>query len=145
MGYSKGNRVRNKTNNSAHDNRLTGKNVQWVQAQLRQAFERWGLPGGLCVDNGKPWGSWSDLPTALALWLLGLGIALHWNPPRRPWKNGVVEHSQETAPGSCKGSWTKPTGCSGSCTRSWARSLVRRGPRDRTFWPHFPPRPGKMR
>jgi hypothetical protein len=77
-----------------------------VQAQLRQAFERWGLPGGLRVDNGKPWGSWSDLPTVLALWLLGLGIELHWNPPRQPWKNGVVEHSQETAQ-----RWADPACC----------------------------------
>jgi hypothetical protein len=64
------------------------------------------LPGRLRVDNGKPWGSWSDLPTALALWLLGLGIELIWNPPRQPRKNGVVERSQGTAkrwgdPGSC--------------------------------------------
>src|ERR671934_175688 len=67
-----------------------------VQPLLRQAFGRWGLPGGLRVDNGKPWGSWSDLPTALALWLLGLGIELHWNPPRQPQRNGVVERSQGT-------------------------------------------------
>jgi len=64
------------------------------------------LPGRLRVDNGKPWGSWSDLPTALALWLLGLGIELIWNPPRQPRKNGVVERAQGTAkrwgdPGSC--------------------------------------------
>ncbi len=37
-----------------------------VQQQLRTAFTRWGLPCQLRVDNGKPWGSWSDLPPALA-------------------------------------------------------------------------------
>jgi transposase InsO family protein len=77
-----------------------------VQEQLRAAFARWGLPWRLRVDNGKPWGSWSDLPTALALWLIGLGVELLWNPPRRPQDNGVVERSQGTAkrwgdPGSC--------------------------------------------
>ena len=33
-----------------------------MQQQLRAAFARWGLPHRLRVDNGKPWGSWSDLP-----------------------------------------------------------------------------------
>jgi hypothetical protein len=58
------------------------------------------------VDNGSPWGSWSDLPPPLALWLIGLGVEVHWNPARRPQCNGVVEHSHDTAqrwadPGSC--------------------------------------------
>jgi hypothetical protein len=80
----------------------------WVQAQLRQAFACWGLPARLRVDNGKPWGSWSDLPPVLALWLIGLGIELLWIPARRPPCNGVVERSQGTGkrwadPGSCDG------------------------------------------
>jgi hypothetical protein len=45
-----------------------------VQAELRRQFRRWGLPNALRVDNGNPWGDWSDLPTALALWLIGLGL-----------------------------------------------------------------------
>src|SRR5262249_38166991 len=77
-----------------------------VQEQLRAGFTRWGRPRRLGVDNGKPWGSWRALPTALALWLIGLGIEMLWNPPRRPQANGVVERSQGTAkrwgdPGSC--------------------------------------------
>jgi hypothetical protein len=63
---------------------------------LRAAFGRWGLPGRIRVDNGYPWGSTGDLPTELGLWLLGLGIELISNPPRRPQANGVVERSQET-------------------------------------------------
>lgn len=58
---------------------------------LRRAFERWGLPERLRVDNGHPWGSHSDLPPALALWLLGLGVAVIWNDPSCPEQNGVVE------------------------------------------------------
>jgi len=77
-----------------------------VQEQLRRAFGRWGLPRGLRVDNGSPWGSWSDLPTALAMWLIGLGIAMVWNPPRQPQKNGVVERSQGTAK-----RWAEPHTC----------------------------------
>jgi len=67
-----------------------------VQKQLRRAFQQWGLPERFRVDNGIPWGSWGDLPTDLALWLIGLRIDMVWNPPRRPQDNGVVERSQGT-------------------------------------------------
>jgi hypothetical protein len=67
--------------------------VQQAQDALRAAFCRWGLPGALRLDNGYPWGSWSELPTALALWLAGLGVGLLFNPPRRPRDNPVVERS----------------------------------------------------
>jgi len=59
------------------------------------------------VDNGTPWGSPGDLPTDLALWILGLGIDMIWNPPRQPQKNGVVERSQGTAK-----RWAEPHTCS---------------------------------
>jgi hypothetical protein len=62
---------------------------------LRAAFGRWGLPARLRVDNGHPWASRGDLPTELGLWLAGLGVAVVYNPPRRPQANGVVERSQE--------------------------------------------------
>lgn len=77
-----------------------------VQQALRAAFARWGLPRRLRVDNGKPWGSWSDLPPVLALWLIGLGIDLLWNDPRRPQQNGVVERSQGTGK-----RWAEPQAC----------------------------------
>jgi hypothetical protein len=69
-------------------------------------FGRWGLPHRLRVDNGKPWGSWSDLPPALALWLIGLGVAVAWNDPCCPQQNGVVERSQGTAK-----RWAEPQAC----------------------------------
>jgi transposase InsO family protein len=77
-----------------------------VQQALRLIFSRWGLPRSFRVDNGPPWGSSSDWPTELALWLIGLGVAMRWNPPRRPQDNGVIERSQGTGkrwaePGSC--------------------------------------------
>jgi hypothetical protein len=77
-----------------------------VQQQLRSAFTRWGLPRCLRVDNGKPWGSRSDLPPLLALWLIGLGIDMLWNDPRSPQQNGVVERSQGTAK-----RWAEPHAC----------------------------------
>ncbi len=59
------------------------------------------------VDNGAPWGSTGELPTDLALWLIGLGVGVIWNPPRCPRANGVVERSQGTGkrwaePGTCR-------------------------------------------
>jgi transposase InsO family protein len=77
-----------------------------VQAELRQCFERWGRPLSVRVDNGSPWGSWGDLPPPLALWLIGLGVGVIWNPPRRPQDNGVVERSQGLA-----GNWAEPDRC----------------------------------
>jgi hypothetical protein len=77
-----------------------------VQESLRQAFGRWGRPQRFRVDNGMPWGSWSDLPTDLALWLIGLDIAMIWNRPRTPQENGVVERSQGTGK-----RWAEPRAC----------------------------------
>jgi hypothetical protein len=73
-----------------------------VQALLRQVFALWGLPETLRWDNGLPWGSWNDLPTALALWLVGLGVDLIFNPPRQPQYNGIVEKSQDTGQRWCE-------------------------------------------
>jgi len=78
-----------------------------TQAALRKSFTTWGLPGRLRVDNGPPWGSHGDLPTDLALWVLGLHVGFIWNPPRRPQRNGVVERFQGV--GKC---WAEPESCS---------------------------------
>jgi hypothetical protein len=77
-----------------------------VQSELRCCFKRWGRPTSVRVDNGNPWGSWGDLPTPLALWLVGLNIGVIWNPPRRPQDNGVVERSQGVA-----FNWAEPDRC----------------------------------
>lgn len=79
---------------------------QAVQDCLRQWFARWGQPDALRVDNGFPWGSKGELPTDLALWLIGLGIEMIWNPPRQPQKNGVIERSQGTGK-----RWAEPAHC----------------------------------
>jgi hypothetical protein len=73
---------------------------------FRRVFARWGLPERARVDNGHPWGSASDLPPALALWLIGLGIEVLWNPPHQPWRNPKVER--------CNGvtqQWAEPRAC----------------------------------
>lgn len=80
--------------------------AEFTQAELRQAFQKWGMPQSIRVDNGWPWGSAGDLPTDLALWLIGLNLQIHWNPPRCPQKNGVVERSQGTGK-----RWAHPATC----------------------------------
>lgn len=42
----------------------------------------------------------------LALWILGLGIDMHWNRPGQPQENGVIERSQGTAK-----RWADPAAC----------------------------------
>ena len=77
-----------------------------VQETLRLIFSRWGRPQSFRVDNGCPWGSKGDWPTDLALWLIGLGVDVIWNPARRPQDNGVVERSQGTGK-----RWGEPETC----------------------------------
>ena len=77
-----------------------------MQETLRLIFTQWGLPKGFRVDNGTPWGSKGDWPTDLALWLIGLGVTMTWNPARTPQDNGVVERSQGTGK-----RWTEPGTC----------------------------------
>lgn len=60
----------------------------------------------LRFDNGKPWGSWGDHPTPLALWLIGSGAGVAWIPPRTPQDNGVVERGQGVAK-----AWAEPQRC----------------------------------
>jgi hypothetical protein len=78
-----------------------------VQAVLRIWFTQWGLPAELRLDNGAPWGSAGrDFPPDLALWLVGLGIALVWNKPRHKQGNAVIERAH----GVCQ-RWGEPGTC----------------------------------
>ena len=78
-----------------------------MQEAFRQVFARWGMPARLQTDNGVPWGCNGELPPALALWLVGLGVDVRWSRPRVPQDNGVVERSMRTGkawanPGKCR-------------------------------------------
>jgi hypothetical protein len=109
--------------------------VGQVQAHLRRLFGRWGMPGALRVDNGSPWGSWSDLPPPLALWLIGLGREVLWNEPRRPQRNGVVENSQGVGQ-----RWAEPQRC-----RSVAELQARLDEEDRVQREEYPHELGRAR
>ena len=77
-----------------------------VKSAIEDLFDKWGPPERMRVDNGAPWGSSGDLPPELALWLIGLGIDVTWNAPRRPQENGVIERSQGTGK-----RWSEPRRC----------------------------------
>jgi transposase InsO family protein len=77
-----------------------------VKEAMGPWFEEWGRPKRIRVDNGAPWATWSDLPPALALWWIGLGIDPIWNHPHCPKENAQVER--------CNGlveSWGEPGQC----------------------------------
>jgi len=77
-----------------------------VQRVWRDWFIRWGLPEEMRLDNGCPWGGRFELPTALELWLAGLGVKAVFNPPRQPRYNGVVERGHGTS-----GRWAEVKAC----------------------------------
>ena len=79
-------------------------------------------------QNGYPWGSSRDLPSELALWLIGLGVEPIWNPPARPTRNAKVER--------CNG-LTQQWGELHTCTdcKQAARALARIGRIQREEYP----------
>jgi hypothetical protein len=77
-----------------------------VADALRLYFMRWGMPERLRVDNGTPWGNWNDLPTAFALWAIGLGVEWRWNDACCPQQNPKIERSQGTGK-----RWAEPKQC----------------------------------
>ena len=64
-----------------------------VQACLREAFSRYGLPARMNTDNGSPWGSPGQPGqlTELAVWLIRLGIRLSYSRAYHPQTNGKDE------------------------------------------------------
>jgi len=79
-----------------------------VQSCLQNWFEQWGLPRQIRFDNGKPWANPGQphVPTALALWLVGLGIAVTFGRPRQSTDNAVVERSH-----GILADWVEPSQC----------------------------------
>jgi transposase InsO family protein len=68
-----------------------------VQRSLQQAFERYGLPERINVDNGSPWGnSMEGSLTAFGVWLIRLGVHLSHSRPAHPQTNGKDERFHRT-------------------------------------------------
>jgi transposase InsO family protein len=70
---------------------------QTVQAQLTAAFERYGLPERMTMDNGPPWGDGPGSPfTVLTVWLMRLGIRCGHSRPYHPQTQGKDERFHRT-------------------------------------------------
>lgn len=67
-----------------------------VRAALTKVFERYGLPERINTDNGPPWGSAGRGVTALAAWLIRLGISVSHSRPYHPQTNGKDERFHRT-------------------------------------------------
>lgn len=74
---------------------------------LQAAMTTWGKPKGIRMDNGAPWGTQSPLPSALGLWLVGLGIEPIYGRPRHTTDNAVVERDHGVL-----AQWVQPDECS---------------------------------
>ena len=61
------------------------------------AFNQFGLPKQINVDNGRPWGNSSIVKhTQLTVWLLRLNILVTHSRPRHPQTNGKLERFHRT-------------------------------------------------
>ncbi|HUF81761.1 MAG TPA: IS481 family transposase [Burkholderiales bacterium] len=68
-----------------------------VEAALRAAFERYGLPEAMLMDNGPPWGTESrHRHTRLTAWLMRLGVAPCHGRPFHPQTRGKNERFNGT-------------------------------------------------
>jgi len=68
-----------------------------VQERLVIAFQRYGLPQRMLMDNGSPWGDDADSPyTKLTVWLMSLGIAVSHCRPFHPQTQGKDERFHRT-------------------------------------------------
>jgi hypothetical protein len=84
------------------------------------------------MDNGLPWGGspGNDLPSAFALWLVGLGLELTFNPPRQPRYNGVVEKSNQTIQ-----RWSEPQ--KAASAPQWQQNVDAMDRRQRESYPYL--------
>lgn len=68
-----------------------------VQGQLERTFRCYGLPEGLFVDNGSPWGDPAgERFTQLGVWLLKLGVKIIHSRPYHPQSRGKNERFHRT-------------------------------------------------
>jgi transposase InsO family protein len=67
-----------------------------VRPHLQQIFERYGLPENLLCDNAPPWSGCGGEWTALAIWLVRLGIRVLHGRPHHPQTQGKEERFHRT-------------------------------------------------
>lgn len=106
-----------------------------VQANLRLAFTRWGLPQAIRMDNDAVFvgSSRREWPGTILLWLVGLGITPLVNDPGKPTQNAHVERQGRT--------WNQDVARGGQyTTRGAAQAASEQAQRDRLA--HLPSRNG---
>jgi transposase InsO family protein len=70
---------------------------QTVRSHLTAAFERYGLPARMLMDNGAPWGaSGQSYHTRFTAWLIRLGITVVHGRPHHPQTQGKEERFHRT-------------------------------------------------
>jgi transposase InsO family protein len=75
----------------------TNETAETVRGQLVAAFRRYGLPFRMAVDNGAPWGdSGGGRFTALAVWLIEIGVEVSHSRPYHPQTLGKAERFHRT-------------------------------------------------
>ena len=71
--------------------------AETVREALTLLFSRHGLPAGMLMDNGPPWGDEGGQPwTKLTAWLIRLGIAVSHGRPYHPQTQGKDERFHRT-------------------------------------------------
>lgn len=70
--------------------------TETVKDRLSNIFRRYGLPDRMTMDNGSPWGSHSEDPTALTVWLIRLGVRVSHSRPYHPQTQGKDERFHRT-------------------------------------------------
>jgi transposase InsO family protein len=72
--------------------------TQTVQVHLETTFRHYGLPNGMYLDNGSPWGVPGNTGewTRLGVWLVKLGIFLMHSRPYHPQGRGKNERFHRT-------------------------------------------------
>jgi transposase InsO family protein len=76
---------------------LKSTNFVTVKARCRRVFSRYGMPEGIVVDNGAPFGGEGLLGLSrLSSWWMSLGIKVYFIEPRKPYQNGHLERLHGT-------------------------------------------------
>lgn len=116
--------------------------AETVRSELSRAFQRFGLPERMLMDNGAPWGSEAAHPhTKLTAWLIRHGVTVLHGRPYHPQTQGKEERFHRTLALEVlarRASWPSPPPCSRPSTPG-ALSTTCAGP-TRRWTMHHPPR-----
>jgi len=67
-----------------------------VKNSMIEAFERYGIPERMTMDNGSPWGHKANGYTKLTVWLMDIGIRVSHSRPYHPQTQGKDERFHRT-------------------------------------------------